>query len=365
VRGATLSAGAIVALAAADGGFAPSAWRVGTVLLGALGCILALWTTAPTRRAATSVVLVTLLGGLVGLSLASSLWSVDPSASLLDAQRSLLYLTALTSFVLAGDGLVAGVGIAASAVCGWALVQRAVSGTTVDPYEGRLLTGAMGYANGLGALAAAGIAIYVILAVRERRALMSAPLLVLVPALALTGSRGSVAAVVVGAGVGLPLLAGRRVLAGAIAGVTACMLTIFLVFTPAFAGDRALYWHGARSIIAAHPFGGTGAGTFGLVRYQAPYARDAHSLFLQAFSELGVVGLVLVVSLFAVPLVAAIRRTAAAPAAGIAVLAFHTGIDWDWQLPAVTVAALALAAAAGASADPVEPPRTTRVSSPR
>jgi len=80
------------------------------------------------------------------------------------------------------------------------------------------------------------------------------------------------------------------------------------------------------------------------VHRHAPYARDAHSLYLQAFSEVGVVGALLVVALLAFPLAVAIRRGLIVPAAGLTVFVLHAGVDWDWQLPAVTLAALALAA---------------------
>jgi O-antigen ligase len=129
-------------------------------------------------------------------------------------------------------------------------------------------------------------------------------------------------------------------------GVAAALLITLSVWTPAAAGDRASYWRGARETALAHPLGGSGAGTFGLVHLQAPHAQDAHSLYLQVLSELGVPGLLLIVLFVTFPLVLAVRRGLAAPAAGLAVFALHAGVDWDWQLPAVTVAALALAAAA-------------------
>jgi O-antigen ligase len=342
MRGATLAAATVVAFAAADGGFFPSSWRVGAVVLGALACLLMLW--APSRRTPATIVLFALLVAFALLSLASATWSADPSASVLDVQRTLLYLTGLASFSLAGEGLPAGVVAGAGAVGVWALGARVITGAAHDPYEGTLLTGPIGYANGLGALSAVGIAVCVAIALRERRALYAAPLGTLVPVLLLTNSRAGLAAAVLGCVVAAALQVRRRSLAAlVVAGATAA-LTLLLVITPAALGDRASYWSAARATVAAHPLGGTGAGTFGVVHHQAPYARDAHSLYLQAFSELGVAGLLLVVALFAFPLALAIRRGLAAPAAGLVVFAFHAGVDWDWQLPAVTLAALALAA---------------------
>jgi hypothetical protein len=344
IRGAALTACAILAFAAAQGGYSPSSWRAGAVALGALACVHALWT--PVRRTSTTTLLFAPLVAFGLLSLASALWSAAPSASLLDAQRTLLYVMALASFVLAGEGQVAGVAVGAGAVGAWALAQRLVEGAPSDPFEGSLLTGPIGYANGLGALVAIGIAVCVTLALRRREILLAAPLAVLVPALVLTESRGAEAAVVIGCAVGAAVVACRPAVAGAVVGVSAALLTALLVWTPTAAGDRASYWSGARATGGAHLLDGSGAGTFGLVHLRAPYAHDAHSLYLQAFSELGVPGLLLIVSFVAFPLALAIRRGFAAPAAGLAVFALHAGVDWDWQLPAVTLAALALAAAA-------------------
>ena len=146
LRGAALSAGAIIALASAEGGVFPSSWRVGAVALGALACVHALW--APVRRTPTTIPLFAPLVALGLLSVASAAWSASPSASLLDAQRTLLYVAALASFALAGEGLVAGVAVGAGTIGVWALATRLVDGTTIDRYEGRLLTGPIGYANG-------------------------------------------------------------------------------------------------------------------------------------------------------------------------------------------------------------------------
>jgi O-antigen ligase len=150
----------------------------------------------------------------------------------------------------------------------------------------------------------------------------------------------------VGVAVAIALVHGRRALAASVLAASTALLALLLLFTPAAAGDRAAYWHAARDIAAAHPFGGTGAGTFFLDYARLPAAHDAHSLYLQSTGELGLVGLGLVLALLLVPLATGLRRRLAAPVAGLATFALHAGVDWDWQLPVVTVAALALAAAA-------------------
>jgi O-antigen ligase len=340
--GTTLAAGAVVALAAAQGGFFPSSWRVGSVVLSAFSFLLLLW--APVRRTRATVALFVPLVALLALSLVSASWSADPGASFLDAQRTFLYVAALTCFALAGAGLPAGVALGAGLVGTWALGSRLVGGAPYDRYEGRLLTGPIGYANGLAALAAIGIVVSAGLALQHRRARYALPLVVLVPVLPLTNSRAGMLAAALGTAVAAAVGLRRRGLATLIVLAGAALLAVLLVRTPAFLGDRASYWDAARGTAAAHPLDGSGAGTFGVVHLQAPYARDAHSLYLQALSELGLPGLLLVVAFLVIPLSLAIGRGLAAPAAGLVVFAVHAGVDWDWQLPAVAIAALALAA---------------------
>jgi hypothetical protein len=335
VRGALLAALAIVLLAAPQGGYFPNAWRAGTVALAAAAGLIALRESR--RLGRTAIATAALLALLLALSLASTLWSIDPHSSALEAQRTLLYVAAFAAFALAGDGLEAGVVLGASAVAVWALSDRLVQGAPIDPYEGRLLTGPLGYANGLAALVAIAAAVTTIAAVKQRRVLFAAPLLVLLPALALSNSRASWIALAIA------LLGSAGASAGGLA------LAALLVVAPSSVGDRAAWWHTARTAGFHHPLQGAGAGTFHDLYQSLPAAHDAHSLYLQTFAELGVPGLLLVVALVVLPIVAAFRTGQTAVAAGLVVFALHTGVDWDWQLPAVTVAWLALAARASVS----------------
>jgi hypothetical protein len=332
VRGALLAALAIVLLAAAQGGYFPTAWRFGTLAFAAAAGLIAL--RDPRRPSRTTAATGALLAALLALSLASSLWSIDPHTSALEAQRILLYLAAFAAFALARDGLEAGVVLGASVVAVWALADRLVHGAPIDTYEGRLLTGPLGYANGLGALVALAAAVTTVAAVKQRRALLAAPLLVLLPTLALSNSRASWIALAVA------LLGSFGAVAGGLG------LAAILVAAPAFVGDRADWWHAARTAGLHHPLQGAGAGTFHDLYQRLPVAHDAHSLYLQTFAELGVPGVLLVTALVVLPIVVAFRTKQSAVAAGLVVFALHTGVDWDWQLPAVTVAALALAARA-------------------
>jgi hypothetical protein len=76
---------------------------------------------------------------------------------------------------------------------------------------------------------------------------------------------------------------------------------------------------------------------------------------VEALSELGIVGLAIVVALLAVPLVWATRRRdhhlLPAAAGAYAAFAAHACVDWDWELPAVTLAGLFCATAIGSLAD--------------
>ena len=109
---------------------------------------------------------------------------------------------------------------------------------------------------------------------------------------------------------------------------------------------RIAGWRIARDGFEAAPWRGTGAGTFRLTWEQereGPFQIvDAHSLYLEVLSELGIPGLVLLM-LAIVPLLAgaALRLRgderyahAAFLAAGVALLV-HAAIDWDWEMPAV------------------------------
>jgi hypothetical protein len=96
-----------------------------------------------------------------------------------------------------------------------------------------------------------------------------------------------------------------------------------------------------------HPVIGTGAGTFELNWYErrpgAAVVRDAHSLYAETFSELGLVGLALLAAALVVPIVAAIRsrRSRFVPPAAAAYLAWFasSGLDWHWEMVGLSTTA--------------------------
>ena len=117
-------------------------------------------------------------------------------------------------------------------------------------------------------------------------------------------------------------------------------------------GNRAEYWRVAWHTFERHPLLGSGAGTFGdqWLRYRGSSlsVQDAHSLYLETLSELGVVGLLLLVGLLVIPIVVCRRSrdplTTACLASYCAFLV-HAAFEWDWEMPVVTVSGLMLASA--------------------
>ena len=114
---------------------------------------------------------------------------------------------------------------------------------------------------------------------------------------------------------------------------------------------RVDLWRAAWSDHEAHPWLGSGAGTYEIYwlrhRPAAIKVRDAHSLYLEVLAELGPVGLVLLIVALGIPLAAAIvaRGSALCPATGAYALPAPCGVDWDWEMVGVMLPALFCAAA--------------------
>lgn len=295
----------------------------------------------------------------------------------------------------------------------FAISMRVLSGPPADRFYGSLLAEPVGYPNALGVIAAMGIVLAVGLAHVASggwAAACGAAASLLVLVLGLSGSRGGALALGIGVLVliGLTPAAGRRALgtaigfslavggiawivvqwsgaeglalaalavAACVAGCTAvrwwaaidgrvlrlvaCAALVGLVVVlaarpPAMSSSyRSAYWQAAAAELGEHSALGAGAGSFFLTwrehRTVQLDVRDAHSLYLETLSELGPIGLVLVIVLVSVPLAAGARRrgdpVVAAAAATFAVYVAHAGIDWDWEMPVVTLIALGCAGA--------------------
>jgi O-antigen ligase len=134
-------------------------------------------------------------------------------------------------------------------------------------------------------------------------------------------------------------------------------------------------WHAAWTEFKSEPLRGRGAGSYHSWWLQrgslATFAQDAHSLYLEALGELGIVGFVLLVGTFVAGLAAAAARVwraeldqravlAAATAAFLA-YAVAASADWMWELTIVSVVAFAcLGLMAGPATAPTPPPRLAR-----
>jgi tetratricopeptide (TPR) repeat protein len=109
---------------------------------------------------------------------------------------------------------------------------------------------------------------------------------------------------------------------------------------------RYQFWQAAMDAFEEKPVAGIGAGGYEAWWNQhgsiQPTVQNAHSLFLEAMAELGLVGLALIGAFFAAALLAGLTRLRsksrdevgvllALLAAGLA----SAAIDWTWELPAV------------------------------
>ena len=117
---------------------------------------------------------------------------------------------------------------------------------------------------------------------------------------------------------------------------------------------RQDHWHVALSNYRRDRLKGQGAGTFELQwlrsRPDSSAVIDAHSLYIEVLSELGLLGLLFLVAALGTLLVALARRARGEPRAIFAAIfavslmwAVHAGVDWDWELAAVSAWPFALA----------------------
>jgi O-antigen ligase len=196
----------VPALGATQGGFLPDSWvwagalaawatGLAVVVSPAPGALRRWW---PWLAASGALLLWTLL---------SVVWSTQPSQSLLEARRMLVYalvVLALARLVGRGSGeaLVAATCLAVSALVVYALFRYLFEPRRAIEFEGLLLNKPLGYANALGILAAIGILLAAGIASRAessaRRAAAAGAVPLLALALQLTGSDASWLALAVG-----------------------------------------------------------------------------------------------------------------------------------------------------------------------
>lgn len=119
---------------------------------------------------------------------------------------------------------------------------------------------------------------------------------------------------------------------------------------------RYQFWVAGVDSAKAHPLTGSGPGTFQLDWLpRAPirsYVTNAHSLYVETYTEIGLVGLALLVAFFVTALVLLIRQVvrasggertyAAAVTAALVAFLVGASFDWLWQMPVVPAALLLL-----------------------
>jgi hypothetical protein len=361
---ALVSFSVLTSIGIADGGLFPRAWRLGTLALVSIAGAALL----ARRRVALSPLEWTAVGGLVLyalLTLVSGRWSGDWRLSALMTERALVYPAALLAALLVTERqtvphLLAGVVAAVTAVCGYGLWIHYFRAPPLDPIEGKLLFQPLGYANAVGIVSVVAALVTVGLALASRsiklRILALLPLVVFLPALYLSASRGSYLAGAAGLACLLHFsgrVSARIVDAVAVVAALALVAFVALVSVNPFSGQyRVQYWQVAWWDYRDHPVLGAGAGTFGdYWLHHRPvdvWVKTAHSLYIQALAELGPLGLAAILVAVLPPLlVLRNRRDPLLAGAGGAYLAFvlHAGVDWDWELPAVMVAGVFCGAA--------------------
>jgi hypothetical protein len=119
---------------------------------------------------------------------------------------------------------------------------------------------------------------------------------------------------------------------------------------------RYQFWTAGVNSASAHPLTGSGPGTFQLDWLPRAhidiYVTNAHSLYVETYAELGLIGLVLLVAFLLAALTLLVRQVtastgaertrAAAVAAALCAFAVGSASDWFWQMPVIPAAILLL-----------------------
>jgi O-Antigen ligase len=196
----------VPALGAAGGGYQPDTW-VWAGALAAWGAALALVFLADGGALGLGWPWVVASAGVLGWTAVSAWWSTNPSQSLLEARRAVVYTTVVLALLaLARRGtqrtLVLATHVAISALLVYALVRYLLGARHLQAFEGYLLNEPLGYANALGILAALAIVLALGLASAPQPGAVqffaAATLPALALALVLSGSHASWLALGVG-----------------------------------------------------------------------------------------------------------------------------------------------------------------------
>jgi O-antigen ligase len=205
---ALVAAVAIAVLGFKSGGYFPAMWSWVTFAL-SWTLIVTLALRPPRSWSRRELALVAALVTLAAWTLLSAVWSVDPSQSVREAERTLLYAVVVTTLFAVAQlrpvgELAAAVLTAVTVVSVYALGHYLFAAhPRPEGFEGFLLFRPVGYANAVGILAALALLLGLGFAIhashRGARALAAAALVPLASTLVLTQSRASWLA----AGIGL------------------------------------------------------------------------------------------------------------------------------------------------------------------
>jgi len=122
---------------------------------------------------------------------------------------------------------------------------------------------------------------------------------------------------------------------------------------------RYQFWVAGIDSAKSHPFTGSGPGTFQLDWLPRAnvhvYTTNAHSLYVETYTELGLVGFLLLLAFLVTAVVVLIRQAtrardgdrirAAAAAAALTAFLVGAALDWLWQLPAIVAVVLLIVGA--------------------
>jgi hypothetical protein len=203
----------VTGLGWASGGYFPSEWGLAILAFALVAGTIVVVADAP-HPGGLAVGFLCGLAALAVWSALSTLWSPGAAAPVLELERGLVYVAAAAAAILLvatlgeAPALLGGVVAGAVVLSLYALATRLFPGDVggaYDPSSGYQLAEPIGYWNALGLLAALAILIAVALAAHVEdvivRALAAASLVVLLPTLYFTFSRGALIALVLGAAV--------------------------------------------------------------------------------------------------------------------------------------------------------------------
>ena len=204
---------AVAGIGAADGGYFPSDWGLATLGFALVAVTVVLVTDAPTALAGSSsrssaVLRVSSRGGPA----LSALWSPGAAAPVLEAERGIFYVAATAAALLLLSTREAAAALLGGVVTGAVLMSLYALGTKLfpghvggpyDPLRGNQLTELIGYANALGLATALAVLLALGFAAHSAhlatRALAGVALVVLLPTLYFSSSRGALVALAGGA----------------------------------------------------------------------------------------------------------------------------------------------------------------------